>query len=56
MGAFTNTFTKTFGSVQYGSLLNILLNLFAFWSKDDDNDYYASLEDGSPYYSLTEKN
>lgn len=38
-----------------GSKLNQILNLFAFWSKETDTDYYASLEDDSPYYSLTEK-
>lgn len=43
------------GKVQQGAWLKQLLNLFAFWSKDNDNDYYASLEDGNPYYSLTEK-
>jgi len=43
------------GRVQQGSNLSQLLNLFAFWSKDNDNNYYASLEDDSPYYSLTEK-
>lgn len=37
-----------------GSKLNYLIS-WAFWSKEDDGDYYASLEDGSVYYSLTEK-
>jgi uncharacterized membrane protein len=43
------------GGIQLGALLNQLLQKFAFWSKDTDTDYYASLEDDSPYYSVTEK-
>ena len=35
--------------------LSKLILLFGFWSKDPETDYYASLEDGEPYYSLTEK-
>lgn len=54
MGPFGRTFGVG-GLVQLGSTLSQLLNLFAFWSKDNDSNYYASLEDDSPYYSLTEK-
>lgn len=28
---------------------------FGFWSKDNDADYYCSLEDEQPYYSIEEK-
>jgi len=42
-------------SVQYGAVLNYLKQNFAFWSKGNTDDYYASLGDGSPIYSLTEK-
>lgn len=50
-----STRTKTMQSVQLGSNLNLLLALFGFFSKEDSNDYYVSLEDDQPYYSLTEK-
>ncbi len=38
-----------------GQYLNYLLQKFAFWSKEPETDYYASLEDEIPYCSLTEK-
>lgn len=37
-----------------GAKLNLLIS-WAFWSKENDNDYYASIEDNSPFYSITEK-
>lgn len=33
--------------------LSKLVNKWVFWSLENDSDYYASLEDESPYYSLT---
>lgn len=39
---------------QQGTQLNSIIN-WGFWSKDAESDYYASLEDESPYFSLTEK-
>lgn len=42
------------GSFRQGALLNYLIR-WGFWSLESDNDYYASLEDGTPIYSLTEK-
>ena len=35
MGAFTNTFTKTFGSVQVGSKLNLFANSETVFANDD---------------------
>jgi len=49
-----NSLSLALQSVQQGSLLNYIVN-WGFWSKEPDTDYYASLEDGSPYYSITEK-
>ena len=40
--------------IRQGALLNYLVR-WGFWSLESDNDYYASLEDGTPIYSLTEK-
>lgn len=50
LGAILNT-----TGVQIGQYLNQLLQEFAFWSKESETDYYASLEDDSTYISLTEK-
>lgn len=44
----------TRGVVQQGSLLNFIIN-WGFWSKETETDYYASLEDGEAYISLTQK-
>jgi len=33
---------------------NHLIN-WGFWSLDNNDDYYVSIEEGTPYYSLTEK-
>lgn len=41
-------------AMQQSTLLNIIIN-WGFWSKDAESDYYASIEDESPYLSLTEK-
>ena len=46
---------KGLGLFKQGSLLNQILNAFAFWSKDNDSNYYVSLENDDPYYSLNEK-
>ena len=40
--------------VQLGTLLNFIIN-WGFWSKEPETDYYASLEDGEAYISLTQK-
>lgn len=40
--------------VRQGTLLNFLWN-WGFWSKETETDYYASLEDGEAYISLTQK-
>lgn len=40
--------------VRLGTLLNFLWN-WGFWSKETETDYYASLEDGEAYISLTQK-
>lgn len=37
-----------------GSLLNFIIN-WGFWSKETETDYYASLEDGETYISLTQQ-
>lgn len=42
-----------YGSQKLSSGIGQLL-LWGFWSLEDDNNYYASLEDGEEYYSLTE--
>jgi len=52
MSAFSKTFTK--GFVQQWTMLNLIIN-WGFWSKDTESDYFTSLEDELPYYSLTEK-
>lgn len=36
------------------SFLSYLVN-WGFWSAESEADYYSSLEDNTPYYSLTEK-
>ena len=35
--------------------LTQFINKWGFWSRQSDNDYYTSLSDGSPFYSITEK-
>ena len=40
--------------VRQGTLLNFIIN-WGFWSKETETDYYASLEDGEAYISLTQK-
>ena len=40
--------------VQLGTLLNFIIN-WGFWSEEPETDYYASLEDGEAYISLTQK-
>lgn len=48
----------TLGNVIGGTLGNLskrLFELLTFWSLENTSDYYASLEDGSAYYSLTSK-
>ena len=40
--------------VQLGTLLNFIIN-WGFWSRETETDYYASLEDGEAYISLTQK-
>lgn len=42
------------GKARLGTLLNFLWN-WGFWSKETETDYYASLEDGEAYISLTQK-
>ena len=51
MGTFSNSFSSL---VQQGTLLNFIIN-WGFWSKETETDYYASLEDGEAYISLTQK-
>ena len=52
MGVLSSIFGNSLG--QQGTLLNYIIS-WGFWSKETGSDYYASLEDGSPYYSITEK-
>ena len=52
MGVFGKTFNNT--GVQLGSLLSFIWN-WGFWSRETETDYYASLEDGEAYISLTQK-
>lgn len=42
------------GKARQGTLLNFIIN-WGFWSKETETDYYASLEDGENYISLTQK-
>lgn len=53
MGAFSTGFGRGMGS--QGSTFQKIINAFAFWSKQNNNNVYASLEDGTTYFSLTEK-
>lgn len=41
-------------TVATSTLWNFIIS-WGFWSKETTTDYYASLEDGDPYISLTEK-